>query len=127
MKWPTERRQNWKQAQPEFSQLSDVSLVNGEVLALLTCTCIRVGKSRPLNIIEISLLLATGCSCFDRKLGLYNRCTSGTHLPTGVLRVPTKYLTTTIRRSAGALSIHIAEPGGRWVPQHVSNKVGGAN
>ena len=46
---PAGRRQNKKQAEPEFFPLSDVGLVKGEILALLTCTCIAmlVGKSRP--------------------------------------------------------------------------------
>ena len=70
---------------------------------------------------------------FDRKLGLYDRCTSRTRLPTGVLREPTEYLTTTMRKSAfihgknSAFSVFIAETGGRWPPKHVNNKVGGAN
>ena len=34
MKWPTGRRQNRKQAEPEFFPLSDVGLVKGEILAL---------------------------------------------------------------------------------------------
>ena len=46
--------QNRKQAEPEFFYLSEVDLVKGEILALLTCTCIRVGKSRPPNVTEIS-------------------------------------------------------------------------
>ena len=41
----------WKrtklEAEAEFFHLSEVGLVKGEILALLTCTCIRVGKSRP--------------------------------------------------------------------------------
>ena len=68
---------------------------------------------------------------FDRKLGLYNRCTSQTRLPTGAPRVPPSTL------HDDEVSIHtqenfsfkhiIAEPGGSWPPQHVNKKVGGAN
>ena len=58
------RGQNRKQANAEFFHLSEVGFVKGEILALLTCTCVRVGKSRPPNITEISSLIATGCSCF---------------------------------------------------------------
>ena len=72
--------------------LSVIGLVKGEILALLTCTCRRVGKSCPNNVTDILLLIVTGCSCFDRKLGLYDCYTSKTRLPTGV---PTEYLTTT--------------------------------
>ena len=69
---------------------------------------------------------------------LYDRCTSRTRLPTHVLRVPTKYLTTTMSKSAFIrgknfvgkipdLSVFVAEPGGRWPPYHVNNEVGVAN
>ena len=50
--------------QPEIFPLSDVGLVKGEILALLTCTCMRVGKSCPPSVTEISSQIATGCSCF---------------------------------------------------------------
>ena len=36
----------------------------------------------------------------------------------------------TMKKSAGKipdLSVFVAEPGGRWPPKHVNNKVGGAN
>ena len=62
--WPAGRRQNRKQAEPEFFPLSDVGLVKGEILSLLTCTCMRVGKSRPPSVTEIWSQIATGCSCF---------------------------------------------------------------
>ena len=62
--WPAGRRQNRKQIQPEFFQLSDTDLFKGEISALLTCTCMRVGKSGSLNVVEISSQIATGCSCF---------------------------------------------------------------
>ena len=64
LKWPAGGGQNRKQAEPEFFHLSEVDFVKGEILALLTCTWIRVGKSRPPNVTEISSLIATGCSCF---------------------------------------------------------------
>ena len=64
VKWPAGRRQNRKQAEPEFFPLSDVGLVKGEILALLTCTCMQVGKSRPPSVNEIWSQIATGCSCF---------------------------------------------------------------
>ena len=41
-----------------------VGLVKGEILALLTCTCMRVGKCRPRSVTEISSQIATGCSWF---------------------------------------------------------------
>ena len=68
MKWPAGRRQNRKQVEPEFFPLSDVGLVKGEILALLTCTCMRVGKSCPPSITEISSQIATGCSCFLQEV-----------------------------------------------------------
>ena len=55
LKWPA-GGQNQKQAEVDFFHLSEVDLVKGEILALLTCTCIRVGKSRPPNVTEISSL-----------------------------------------------------------------------
>ena len=59
----------WRRTKPEASRagtfhLSEVDFVKGEILALLTCTWIRVGKSRPPNVTEISSQIATGCSCF---------------------------------------------------------------
>ena len=65
--WSAGRRQDWKQIQPEFFQLSDADLFKGETSALLTCACMQVGKSGFLNVMEISSLIATRCSCFDRK------------------------------------------------------------
>ena len=56
-----------------------------------------------------------------------------TRSPTGVLRVPTKYLTTTMRSASSRgknfldLSVFIAEQGRHWLSQHVNNEVGGAN
>ena len=38
---------NQKQAQPESFLMSDVGLVKGEILALVICICMRVGKGRP--------------------------------------------------------------------------------
>ena len=64
LKWPAGRRQNRKLAEPEFFQLSDAGLVKGEILALLSCTCMRVGKSRPPSVTEIWSQIATGCSSF---------------------------------------------------------------
>jgi len=68
VKWPGGRRQNQKQAEPEFFLLSDVGLVKGELLSLLTYTCMRVGKSRPPSVTEISSQIATGCSCFWQEV-----------------------------------------------------------
>ena len=68
MKWLAGRRQNRKQVEPEFFQLSDVGIVKGEILALLTCTCMGVGKSHQPSITEISSQIATGCSCEVRAL-----------------------------------------------------------
>ena len=132
VKWPAGRRQNRKQAEPEFFPLSAVGLVKVEILALLTCTCMRVGKSRPPSVTEIWSQIANGCSCFSQEVrALYNRCTSRTCLPTGVLKVPTEYLTMMMRKSAFShgkipdFSVYIAEPGGRWPLQNVNNEVGG--
>ena len=62
------------------------------------------GSILPTESTQNWLFLCT-CACpdvavFDRKLELYDCCTSQTRLPTGVLRVPTEYLTMTMRKSA---------------------------
>ena len=61
LKWPAGGGQNWKQAKADFFYLSEKDLVKGE---MLTCTCIRVGKSRPPNVTEVLSLIVTGWSCF---------------------------------------------------------------
>ena len=66
--WPAGRRQDRKQIHPEFFQLSDADLFKGETSVLLTCACMRVGKSGFLNVVEISSLIATGCSCFWQEV-----------------------------------------------------------
>ena len=43
----------------------------------------------------------------------------GRLLPSGVIGVPTEYLTTRMRSA-------FAEPGGRWLPQHANSEVGRA-
>ena len=78
--------ENWKQAQPEFFQLSDVGFVKGEILALLTCTCMQVGKSHPLNITEISSLIETGCSCSRQEVRAFRPL----HKPNSVANSCTK-------------------------------------
>ena len=57
-----------KQAEPEFFPLSDAGLVKGEILGLLSCTCMRVGKSRPPSFTEISSQIATGCRYFWQEV-----------------------------------------------------------
>ena len=64
----------WETTKPEaspgriFPPVGCRSCQRWDTCVLLTCTCIRVGKSHPPNVTEISSLIATGCSCFWQEV-----------------------------------------------------------
>ena len=112
--------------------LSDVGLVKGEILALLTCTCMRVGTwVRPPSVTEIWSQIATGCSCFWQevralqplhKSNLFaNWCTKS------INRVPyhdDEKVSIYLREKFHIVAFILLYQVGVVPPQHVNNEVG---